>query len=191
MSLNRSVLNKNFYVIIPYYVEEVGSDKYFEEEILSRAFSELYTKAQAIIRTLSSCSVSGRILNSKELIELLYVAYNRDDSEVLDIDKVLASGYENLYSTGIDVFKKKMQILDDEINKKAIQKANKSIQKVKTKIQKEIEEKESNIEELARRMAEVILENNKNRIGPNIARRAKEELEREEIENEQKGAENQ
>ncbi len=190
MSLNRSVLNKNFYVIVPYYVEEVGSDKYYEEELLSRAFSELYTKSQSIIRTLSSCSVTGRILNSRELIELLYVAYNRDDSEVLGLDKVLASGYEDLYSTGIDVFKKKSKLLDEEINRRAIKEANKAIQKVKSQVQKEVEEKENNIEQLAKKMAAVILENNKSRIGANVARRAKEEIEREEKENEQKGQEN-
>ena len=39
-------------------------------------------------------------------------------------------------------------------------------------------------------MAAVILENNKSRIGANVARRAKEEIEREEKENEQKGQEN-
>ena len=97
MSLNKNVLNKKYYIIIPYFVEEVGSEKYDNEEIKGMAFSELYTKSQSIIRTLSSCSVSGKILSSKELVELLYVAYNRDESEAYGIDRALKAGYEDLY----------------------------------------------------------------------------------------------
>ena len=179
MSLNRSVLNKNFFVIIPYYVETIGNEKYYEEEIISQAFSELYTRAQTIIRTLSSCYVTGKILNSRELIELLYVAYNRDDSELLNVNKVLASGYEDLYSTSIDVFEKKSNILDQEIRKKAMEEANIAVEKAKSKAQKIAEQKEESVEELAKRMAAVILENNKNVIGVNIAKMAQEELEKE------------
>ena len=62
------------------------------------AFSELYTKAQALIRTLSGCSVNGKILDSNELVELLYVAYNRDDSEIFGLDRAMEAGYEDLYS---------------------------------------------------------------------------------------------
>ena len=51
MSLNRSVLNKKYYIIIPYFFEEVSNEKVDMEEIRNIAFSELYTKCQAIIRT--------------------------------------------------------------------------------------------------------------------------------------------
>ncbi len=179
MSMNKSVLNKSYYVIIPYYVEEVGSDKYFEEEILNTAFSELYTKAQSIIRTLSSCYVTGRVLNSRELIELLYVAYNRDDFEVMGTEKLLLSGYNDLYSTGIDVFEKKIALLDEEIKKKAVLKANNAIEKVKSKMQEEAERKEQSVEELARKMAAVLIDQNRGGIGVGIARKAIEEINKE------------
>ena len=81
MSKNRNVLNKKYYVVIAYSAYELGNNNYDKDEIRGMAFSELYTKAQSLIRTLSSCSVTGRILNSLELAELLYMAYNRDEAE--------------------------------------------------------------------------------------------------------------
>ena len=109
MSFNKNVLNKKYYIIVPYYTEEIGDQTYDKEEIKNIAFSELYTKSQSIIRSLSACSVVGKILNSNELVELLYMAYNRDDAEIFGIDKALNSQYDRLYSTSPDIFKKKMK----------------------------------------------------------------------------------
>lgn len=176
MSLNRSVLNKKYYIVIPYYPEEANSGQYDVEELKNMAFSELYTKSQAIIRTLSACSVGGKILSSKELIELLYVAYNRDDSEIYGIDKAMRAGYEDLYSTSEDIFEKKMRILDEEIEDRAIDLANEKIDKIKSKTQREAEEKENNIEELISRMAELILEENKDYVGRDVAEEAIDEI---------------
>ena len=176
MSLNKSVLNKKYYIIISYYSEGNTEEKYDTEEIKNMAFSELYTKAQAIIRTLSSCSVNGKILSSKELIELLYVAYNRDESEIFSIDKAIQSGYDDLYSTAPDVFEKKIKVLDKMINDRAVDLANETIEKVRSKNQKKAEEKESNLEELIKKMAEVIIGDNRNYIGTDVAVQAIEKL---------------
>lgn len=177
MSLNRSVLNKKYYVIIPYFSEESAvNEKYDYEEIKNIAFSELYTKAQSIIRTLSSCSVSGKILNSRDLVELLYVAYNRDESESFGIDKALAAGYDELYSTAPDVFEKKVKVLDKIIEERAIDLANETIEKVKSRPQQIAEQKQGTLEELVDKMAAIILEENKEYIGGDIAEQAIEEI---------------
>ena len=176
MSLNRNVLNKKYYVIIPYHPDDIENlDK---EEIKNMAFSELYTKAQAIIRTLSACSVSGKILSSNELVDLLYVAYNRDESEVYGIEKALRAGYEELYSTSQDVFEKKIRILDNQIRNSAIDLANEKIEKVKSERQKIAEEKEKNMDELITKMAKIILEENKEYVGKDIAEDAIKEIEK-------------
>ena len=176
MSLNKNVLNKKYYIIIPYFSEEASDEKYSKEEIISMAFSELYGKAQAIIRTLSSCSVGGKILTSKELVDLLYVAYNRDESERYGIDKAMMAGYDELYSTSQDVFEKKVKVLDEEIRDKAIDLANETITKVKSRPQQIAEEKQSKFEELVRKMAEVVITDNKAYIGTEVANSAIEEL---------------
>lgn len=176
MSLNKNVLNKKYYIIIPYFPEEALDGKYVYEELKNMAFSELYTKSQSIIRTLSSCSINGKILSSNELVELLYVAYNRDESEVFGIDKILKSGYEELYSTAPDVFEKKIKALDKEIEEKAIDLANETIEKVKSRPQQIAEEKEADLEELVKKMAEIILSENKEYVGEEIAEQAIEEI---------------
>lgn len=176
MSLNRSILNKNYYIIIPYFSEDAGEGQYDYEEIKNMAFSELYTKAQSIISTLKSSSINGKILTSQELVELLYVAYNRDDSEIFGIEKAAEAGYDELYSTAPDVFEKKIKVLDEMIRQKGIELANETIEKVKSKPQQVAEEKENNLEELVRKMAQMVLEENKAYVGTKTAEKAIEEL---------------
>ena len=127
MSLNRNILRKNYYIIIDYVPEDINTNNYGKDEIRSMAFSELYTKAQAIISALAVCNVNGKILDSNGLAELLYIAYNRDDAEIYDLNKALNAGYDELYSTGEDVLQKRIKELDKKIERDAQNLANSSL----------------------------------------------------------------
>ena len=70
------------------------------------------------------------------------MAYNREDAEIYNLNKAMRAQYDSLYSTAPDVFAKKIKVLDEEINKKAIDVANETITKVKSKLQEKAEEKE-------------------------------------------------
>ena len=181
MSLNRNILNKKYYVILAYMPEEAGSTSYDVEELRNMAFSELYTKAQALIRTLSGCSVNGKILDSSELVELLYVAYNRDDSEVYDLNKMLNSGYEELYSTAPDVLDKRMKEIDKKIEEDAVKRANQAVLEASQESEKEkaVREKEQKIDKLIDDMAKMIIEENEKLIGQEVAEKAKDKIEKE------------
>lgn len=179
MSLNKNILNKSYYVIIPYFSEEATEEKYDKEEIKNMAFAELYTKAQAIIRTLSACSVEGRILNSYELVDLLYVAYNRDEAEIFGTERAYEAGFDNLYSTGRDVYERKIHLLDEQIQNRAVDLANEKLEKAKSIAQERSEELEDNMEDLIANMAEIMLEENKQRVGEEYAEIAIEEIEKE------------
>ncbi len=72
-------------------------------------FSELYTRAQSIIRALASAEVTGRVLSSEEIMELLYVAYNREQSEIYTLRNALNSEYDRLYSTARDVMEERKE----------------------------------------------------------------------------------
>lgn len=176
MSLNKNVLNQKYYIVIPYFSEENPEEKFDKDEIANMAFSELYTKAQSIIRAISACSVKGKILNSSELVELLYMAYNREDAEIYNLERAMKAQYDNLYSTAPDVFEKKLKTLDEEINRQAIDLANNTIEKVKTKMQEQAEEKEDDMEELINKMAQVILSENKQYVGEKVAEAAIKEI---------------
>ena len=90
-------------------------------------FSELYTRAISIMRTLSRCEVNSKILDSTELAELLYVAYNRDESEVLNLRKALNAGYDAFYVTAPDILEKKKRKIEKEVEDEAIELATASL----------------------------------------------------------------
>lgn len=178
MSKNKNVLNKKYYIVISYSADELGNNNYDKEELSGMAFSELYTKSQSLIRTLSACSVSGRILNSLELAELLYVAYNRDEAETYNLEREIRAGVMEMYSTSPDVFEKKLKILNKQIEDDAIDLANKNIEKAKSNLERMVEKKENEKEELVKQMAKIILEENQDYIGEDVAQEAIKELEK-------------
>lgn len=169
MSKNKNILSKKYYIIIAYTPTEEGvSDEYDKSEIQGIAFTELYTRAQTLIRSISACGVNGKILNSLELAELLYVAYNRDESESFELKKAALAGYDALYSTSPDVLQKRMKELDKEIERRAVSQVNKEVEKYKSKYREQAEEKENSIDELAAEMAKLILNNNRDYLGNDV-----------------------
>ncbi len=162
MSLNKNILNKNYYIVISYSPEGEEKELYESEEIVELAFSELYTKSQSIARVLNVCGVTSKVLNSIELSELLYVAYNRDDSDIFGMDKAMQAGYDDLYVTSKKVIDKKIETLNEKIEKEAYELANdiSSEVKLKSEKQKQYEEKEKNMEDMIKEMAKVIIEEN-------------------------------
>ena len=183
MSLNKNILDKKYYVIIPYYPEEASQGNLAKEEIRELAFSELYTRAQSIIRTLSVSSVVGRVLSSTELVDLLYVAYNREDAETYGIEKAIKAGYEDLYSTGQDYMDKKMQILDDQIEQDAMSLAANKVNEVRSEKQREYERKVETREDIINNLAQLIISENEAMLGKDIAEKAKDKIRKEKEDN--------
>ena len=178
MSLNKNILSKHYYVIIPYYPEEASNGEYSKDELANIAFSELYTKAQSIISSLSVCGINSKILDSTELAELLYVAYNRDESETFSLRRALNSGYEDLYTTAPDVLDKRMKELDVKIEEDAIRKANEAVYDVieENQKQKRVKQKEAELDKLIDQMAKALIEENKRSLGNDVAESAVEKI---------------
>lgn len=191
LSSNRNVLQQRTYVVVSYYSAEIGGglDKYSKEEIYNMCFAELYTRCQNIASALATSQISSTILDSEELAELLYVAYNRDEAEVLQLAKALDSQYDALYSSGKDVLTKKQEKLDQEINIAAIDMATDSL--LKADRQKQIEELDLAIskEEKIRQKANEILDTYQEQLDPRVYKLAKEEVKKTEKKKEEKVAE--
>ena len=190
MSLNKNILTKQYYIIISYYAEEIDNKDYDEEEIKNLAFSELYTKAQSIMSALYVCGINGKILDSTQLVELLYIAYNRDEAETYELNKMLNSGFQELYSTAPDVLDKKIKELDKKIEEEAIKKANRAafVATEENEKEKAVREKERKLDQLIDDMAKIIIDENENFLGSSVTERAKEIIDRES--NEKGGNEN-
>lgn len=131
MSSNRNILQQKTYVVVSYFASEIGGnvDNFSKDELNSMCFTELYTRCQNVASALGSSQISSKILDSEELSELLYIAYNRDESELLQFSKALDSHYDSLYSTGKDVLEKKQEMLESEIAIESIEIATDSIMK--------------------------------------------------------------
>lgn len=178
MSLNKNILRKHYYVIIDYVPEDVNLADFGKDEISSMAFSELYTKAQSIINALGVCGVNGKILDSNELAELLYIAYNRDEAEIYELDKALNAGYDELYSTAPDVLDKRMKEIDKKIEIEANKVANEAVMEAMADAEKvrKVKEKEDEMDELIKQMAQFIIKENENLVGKEVADKAKEKV---------------
>ena len=117
-----------------------------------------------------------KILNSEELVELLYVAYNRDESETYSVERAIRAGYNELYATAPDVLDKRMKAIDSQIEEKAIDLAKETIDEVRLEKERKIKKKEENFEELVKQMAEVLLKENEKYVGKDVAEKAIEKL---------------
>ena len=178
MSLNRNILTKQYYIILSYYPEEGINSTYGQEEINNLAFSELYTRAQSTISLLSVCGINSKILDSYELADLLYTAYNRDDAELYDLNKAINSGYDSLYTTSQDVIEKRIKELDKQIEMDAIKKANDSVNEVlrEREIDRKLKEKERDYEYIVNAMASMMIEKNEDNLDEEIVEKAKEKI---------------
>ena len=179
-SLNRSILSKKYYIVIPCYQSEISTGDFDKSEVKNMAFSELYTRARAVINSLFACQVTGKVLNSEELTELLYVAYNRDESDLFWMDKIKQAGFEELYSTAPDVIDKKIKLLDKKIEEDSVALANKKIGEARREKEIRAIEMEKNEQQLVNEKAKSIINRNKRYIGEDVANDAVSKIEEEE-----------
>ena len=178
MSLNRNILNKKYYIVVPYYASELGSDELDKAEIQSLAFSEVYTRAQSLIGAISACGVRGKILRTNELIELLYMAYNRDEAETFGLDKAIQAGYNETNSTAPDVLDKKMKELDKYIEEKAMEKARDTINEVMSEKALREAAKDESLDDIIMQMSEALLKENENYLGKDVIEESIEKLDK-------------
>ena len=175
MNLNKNILKKHYYVVISYVPEDNTNTGYDAEEIKSMAFSDLYTKAQALISSLGVCDVAGKVLDSEELAELLYIAYNRDESETYQLDNALRAGVDELYSTAKNVLDKRMEEIDAEINAQANIKANDAAVEAMMNQDRarRVKQREERMDQLIDEMAKNLLDENEQILGEDVVEEAK------------------
>lgn len=161
ISLNKNILQRKFYIVFSYYKSEVTSvSEFSKEEIHEICHRELYTRAQSIMSALMSCSVSSRILNSNELAELLFISYNRDDEKLLDIKTALDSGFYRLYSTSQDIYEKKEELIQKEVEDEAAKRVQEAVrQTLRSAVVKSQDEIVEEFEEKTDRYALDIIRN--------------------------------
>lgn len=181
MSQDSDLTTKSYYIIVPYYTDEITSaGDYDKKEISSMAFSELYTRAQSLVSALTECDVRGKIMNSQEIIELLFVAYNREQHDLYDFEEYMTqSGFNTFYSVSEDVLQKRIKALDEQIvikaNEKAIE-AYRRASKKSAELRRQIEDREKRMQEYIDALSEEVIENEAVNIGRDMVNRSKQEI---------------
>ena len=175
-SLNSSVLHKKYYIIIPYYEDELVTENCSKDEIQNMVFSELYTKSKSMIRTLSRCDVSAKILDSEGLIDLLYVAYNRDEADIFGAKKALQAGFDDIYTTAPDVFEKKLRLLNKKIEEEGMKLANEAISEARSDKEMLLRIREQNRQNLIFDFADSLIDENEPYIGEDVSADAKAKI---------------
>ncbi len=170
MSLNKSILQRRYYIVVSYYTSELGLQTNFtKEEAHDLAYSELYTRCRSISGALVPCGVESKILTSEELAELLYIAYNKDDADVFDIRKKLNSGFYRLYSTAQDVIEKKKVAIDNAVKEKAIAEAELALKKSMDKLKESTGlTYEQELSDAAKRQAIQLVLDNSEQFDPDV-----------------------
>ena len=176
MSVNKNLLQRNFYVLVSYSKSDIAAvNKFSKEEVDEMCYTELVTRCNSIISALASSSVTGTILNSNELADLLYIAFNRDDKSLMGVRDALESGFYRLYSTSYDAFTKKDDMLKEAIENEAKLKAITSLKRAldgethKTKTMEILE----NEEKISREASDMIKAEN---IDPDIKQDAVDDI---------------
>lgn len=149
MNRNKKMLQRNFYILVSYNTSEISSvEKFNKSELIEMCSTELTTRCQSILGALASCSVSGNILDSNDLAQLLYNAYNRDDASLMNIKDSLDSGFYRLYTVSEDAFTKQQEQLEKYLDDRARLKALEAIKQAvmdnayKTPAMEQLEEEE-------------------------------------------------
>lgn len=182
MSFNQNVLQQKTYVVVSYFKSELGNiSNYSKDEIINMVFTELYTRAETLIRSLGSAQVSGRILDSEELTELLYIAYNRDEEQIYQLDRALDAQYDSLYSTSKDVLQKQRERIDNQLEDMAVDLASESL----LKADDILKDREKLNNELRERTIEII-EEYKNQLSPDLYNETKKIIEEQTAQEEKK-----
>ena len=136
------MLQQKTYIIVSYYANEIGdTKKYSDLELNDLVFSELFTRTQTIVNALTSSEITGKVLNSEELAELLYVEYNRESSDTYTLKNALDAQYDRLYSTAKDVLETRKQELRKQIETEAMKLATNSITKADEQLREERKQK--------------------------------------------------
>ena len=104
------------------------------------------------------------------------MAYNRDEAEVFGLEKALAAGYDELYSTAPEVLEKKIMALDKEIEQKAITKAEDTVEKVRTQRERKLEERKMKMDDIIDEMAKMIIQENEPYLGKEVTKEAVAEI---------------
>lgn len=115
----KNMLERRYYIAISHtFNPSKFKENLTREEILSNAFFDIDNKASSLIGALQRAKLDGKLLTGQELAELLYIAYNKADSEHYRLENAFNSRFSHLYTTAeaveVKAMKRRLKELEKE-----------------------------------------------------------------------------
>lgn len=140
LTQNSNVLQKKYYIVVSYHISELGLINNLDTaEMFKLAYTELTNRAESIRGGIYSCGIESHILNTAELTEVMYIAINRDDSDIFNIKKVVDSDILSISTTARDVMFKRQDLAREERRAREIQEEKERVLRQEIERRKELE----------------------------------------------------
>ena len=140
LTQNSNVLQKKYYIVVSYHISELGLINNLDnDEMFNLAYTELTNRADSIRGGIYSCGIESHILTTSELTEVMYIAVNRDDSDIFNIKKVVDSDILSISTTARDVVFKKQDLAREERKAREIQEEKERVMRQEIERRKELE----------------------------------------------------
>lgn len=112
--MSKDMLQRKYYIILGH--ELTGEESKLDRNtMLGQAFNNINNKAESIISVLRRSDLKGELVSAIECADLLYSSYNKSESELIDLKKVVKSKFNSLITTSTPVEEK---IIDRQIELK-------------------------------------------------------------------------
>jgi archaellum component FlaC len=99
VSKNNTIIKNSYYIIISSTVKELGISNLKSPKNLESANAQMHAQCERIIEALRRCQITSNVLNSNQLVELLYNSFVQDHDGMLALREAIEAGFFKLYST--------------------------------------------------------------------------------------------
>ncbi|MBO8160656.1 MAG: hypothetical protein H0Z24_03385 [Thermosipho sp. (in: Bacteria)] len=114
----KNMLQRKYYIVISYeHDKSKFNEKLTFDEIAANAFYDISNKAKSLIAALERANLSGILLSPVEVAEVLYISYNKGDSEHYKLKNALKSRFSSYFVTGQPVELKALRRQKEELQK--------------------------------------------------------------------------
>lgn len=101
---NKNMIEKRYFILFTHiHNPKKYQNEQTKKEILANAFYDISNKANALLIALSRAKHSGKILSGVDLAELIYISYNKSDSEFVKLRSSIENKYDSYYVTADSV----------------------------------------------------------------------------------------
>ena len=115
VTFNKKMLQRKYYILFSVSKEECINIENFKAKLMPEyAYSILFKRACETIEKLTNCQVGATVLASRNIAELMFRSFQKEQKYKQEFMQTIDSGYYNTYSKNRETLLKKNEILYKE-----------------------------------------------------------------------------